>query len=69
LKGFAKVSLKPGEKRTVSVRLDHSAFAFYDSTQHAWVAAKGDYRIRVGGSSRDLKLDENFKLAETTVEK
>jgi beta-glucosidase len=69
LKGFKKVLLQPGEKQKVSLVLDRNAFAHYDPDQKAWVADKGDYKILVGGSSRDLLLDGKFKLAETTVGK
>ena len=69
LKGFKKVFLQPGEKQKVSVALDRNAFAHYDPDKKAWVADKGDYKILVGSSSRDLLLDGKFKLAEATVEK
>ena len=69
LKGFKKVLLQPGEKQKVSVILDRNAFAHYDPDKKGWVADKGDYKILVGGSSRDLLLDGKFKLAETTVER
>jgi beta-glucosidase len=69
LKGFKKVFLQPGEKQKVSVVLDRNAFAYYDPDKKAWVADKGAYKILVGSSSRDLRLDGEFKLAETTVEK
>jgi beta-glucosidase len=69
LKGFAKVPLKPGEKQKVSVRLDRSAFAFYDPAKNGWVAEKGDFKILVGGSSRDLPLNGNYRLRETVFEK
>jgi beta-glucosidase len=69
LKGFAKVSLQPGEKQTVSVRLDQSAFSFYDPDKKGWVAEKGSYKIIVGASSRDITLSGNTKLAETAFAK
>jgi beta-glucosidase len=69
LKGFAKVSLKPGERRRVSIPLDRSAFAFYDPERRAWVAERGDFRVMVGASSRDIRLEGVFALARTTVEK
>ena len=65
LKGFAKVSLQPGARQKVSVRLDRSAFSFYDADKKGWVAEKGDYKILVGGSSRDIHLQGNCQLAET----
>jgi beta-glucosidase len=69
LKGFKKVFLQPAEKQKVSVTLDRNAFAHYDPDQKAWVADKGEYKILVGSSSRDLHLDGEFKLAEALVEK
>jgi beta-glucosidase len=69
LKSFAKVSLTLGEKQKVSLHLDQFAFAFYDPDKKGWVAEKGDYKILVGGSSRDIRLERNFRLAETVFEK
>lgn len=69
LKGFRKVFLKPGERQTVSIPLERGAFAFYDPQRHGWVAEKGDFRIMVGASSRDIRLAGDFRLAQTTVEK
>ena len=67
LKSFKKVFLQPGEKQKVSVTLDQSAFAYYDTDKKGWVAEKGGYKILVGSSSRDIRLDDKFNLAETTV--
>jgi beta-glucosidase len=69
LKGFQKVLLKPGEKRTVTVPLDRRAFAYYDPQKGGWVAEAGDFSILVGASSRDIRLDGVYRLAQTTVEK
>ena len=62
LKGFKKVVLKPGEKQTVSIPLDGSAFAFYDPKKGGWVAEPGDFEISVGDSSRDIRLRGTFTL-------
>jgi beta-glucosidase len=69
LKGFQKVSIRAGEKQTVSIPLNRSAFAFYDPEKKGWVAEQGDYTILVGSSSRDIRLKSGFKLRETTLEK
>jgi beta-glucosidase len=69
LKGFQKVSLKPGEKKTISIPLDRGAFAFYDPQRSGWVAEAGDFTILVGASSRDIRLQGTYHLAQTTVEK
>jgi beta-glucosidase len=67
LKGFKKVLLQPGEKQKVSVTLDQSAFAYYDVNKKGWVAEKGEYKILVGSSSRDVRLNGKFSLADTLV--
>jgi beta-glucosidase len=68
LKSFAKVSLQPGERTTISVHLDQRAFAYYDPDKKGWVAEKGSYRILVGGSSRKLDLKGDCRLTETAFE-
>ena len=65
LKGFSKVFLKAGEKKTVTIPLDERSFAFYDPDKKRWRAEAGDFTILVGGSSRDLPLHQNFRLAKT----
>ena len=56
LKAFAKVSLEPGESRTVTLTLDGSAFAYWSIVAHDWVVESGRFEIAVGRSSRDLPL-------------
>ena len=62
LKGFAKVNLKPGETRGVSVELERRAFAFYDVNKKDWNAEAGDFTIQVGGSSDKIQLQGKFTL-------
>jgi beta-glucosidase len=69
LKGFRKIFLKAGESQNVSIALERSAFAFYDPERRAWAAEKGDYKIVIGASSRDIRLQENVRLTESTYEK
>jgi len=69
LKGFTKVFLKPGEKRTVSIPLDQRAFAFYDPAKTGWISEAGNFEVLVGSSSRDIRLQDTFHLAQTTVVK
>jgi beta-glucosidase len=54
LKGFKKVSLKPGETRTVSMELGYRDFAYYHPAYKAWVAEEGEFEILVGRSSADI---------------
>ena len=65
LKGFKKVFLKPGEKQTLTIPLTQGAFAYFDPDKMGWIAEKGDFKILIGGSSRDLALQAEYNLAET----
>ena len=67
LKGFSKVFLKASERKRLSVTLPPSAFSFYDPARGGWVAERGDFIIRVGGSSRDTRLEGRFRLPRTRL--
>jgi beta-glucosidase len=60
--GFAKVSLKPGESKTVDILLHATDLAFYDINTHAWKVEPGKFKVLVGSSSRDIKFDREFTL-------
>jgi beta-glucosidase len=62
LKGFAKVGLKPGESRRVSVKLDRRSFSYFDVKKHEWNAEPGDFNILVGSSSQKIELQGKFTL-------
>ncbi|MFJ8437144.1 glycoside hydrolase family 3 C-terminal domain-containing protein [Kitasatospora sp. NPDC094019] len=67
LKGFAKVSLEPGESRRVSIHLDERAFAYWSVLENRWKIEAGETEIRVGTSSRDLPLRHRAHLAGNPV--
>lgn len=56
LKGFGRVTLKPGENKMVAVSLPADSFSSYDESKHEWVVNPGKYDVLVGASSRDIKL-------------
>lgn len=62
LKGFEKVTLKPGESKNVTIILDDEAFAFYDIDSHKFVVEPGEFEILVGNSSADLPLRTSIVL-------
>ncbi len=62
LKGFTKVSLSPGETKTVTVKLDRRAFSYYDVTHHAWTVAPGDFDLFVAHSAADIELTGKVTL-------
>lgn len=61
LKGYRKVSLKPGETRTVSFTLDKRALSAYDPARREWIAEPGRFTLRIGSSSRDIRAEVPFK--------
>lgn len=62
LKGFVKVHLDPGEEKKVSVELDDRAFAFWNTATEDWCVESGEYKILVGASSRDIRLEAAAKM-------
>jgi beta-glucosidase len=63
LKAFAKVSLAPGETKTVGMELNARSFAYYSPEKHAWAVEAGTFGIMVGSSSRDIRLNGEFPIA------
>jgi beta-glucosidase len=55
LKGFAKVHLEPGEKRTIAIDIKPASLAFHDINME-YVVEPGEFEIMVGTSSRDSDL-------------
>lgn len=62
LKAFQKVFLKAGESKQIIVKLDASAFSYYDDKKHAWIADAGKYYILAGSSSRDIRSTKSVTL-------
>jgi beta-glucosidase len=62
LKGFAKVSLRPGETKKVSVILDSRALSYYDVNAKQWRAEPGDFNVLVGRSSEQIELRGKLTL-------
>ena len=62
LKGFEKVFLNPGETKAVTMELDKRSFAWYNTELHDWFAASGEYKLLVGTSSRDIRLEGRIHL-------
>ena len=63
LKGFAKVFLKAGESRTVTVPLDDKAFRYWNVKTNRWQVEGGSYTISVGAASDDIRLQTAVRVA------
>ena len=64
LRGFEKISLLPGESRTVSFTLDDRSLAVWSD---GWRIPSGEYVIEVGSSSRDIRLSQSMTVAGEDV--
>ncbi|MFT3783655.1 MAG: glycoside hydrolase family 3 C-terminal domain-containing protein [Nibricoccus sp.] len=60
LKGFAKVTLKPGESRSVKIQLKVRDVGFWDVQTHDWKTEPGAFQVLVGGASDQIGLKAEF---------
>ena len=67
LKGFSKVELQPGEKKTVSVELSKDAFAYFSTLKSKFVVDKGIFTISVGSSSKSIRLTDKVTIHENYI--
>jgi beta-glucosidase len=67
LKGFAKVTLRPGQSKEVRFTLDRHDLSYYSDAANAWVVAPGAFGVFVGDSSAlaNLPLHGNFALTRS----
>lgn len=71
LQGFARVSLEPGQSRTVRAQLFTDQFGYYTNVdgQRNWNIDPGTYTIRIGASSEDIRLQADATLTGKPVRK
>lgn len=62
LKGFQRVTLKPGEKRRVEFTLSHDHLAFWNREMR-FAVEPGEFRVMVGSNSRDV-IEAKFEVVE-----
>jgi beta-glucosidase len=63
LKGFKRVSLKPGESTTIKLDLTKEALAFFDNASNKWIAEDGEFEVQVGASVKDIRLKKKFSYS------
>lgn len=65
LRGFAKAKeIKPGEVKSVEIKMDKYAMAFWDEREDAWMVMPGKYGVHVGFSSDELLLETEVEVTE-----
>lgn len=65
LKGFAKVSLEPGENKRVTIPFDDKTFRYFNTMTKKWEVESGKYQIFVGPNAGELPLSETFEVKGT----
>ena len=71
MQGFARVSLKAGETKTVTIKMYTEQFGFYTNNdgKRQWNIAPGKFTIKIGASSQDIKLKQDIALTGDKVNK
>lgn len=67
LKGFARVTLAPGEKQRITITLDDKAFRFWNVKANRWKIEGGEYELLVGASVEDIRLCEKISVHGTAT--
>ena len=68
LKAFAKTGLlQPGKSETVTLTLTAADLASFNTDATSWIADAGNYAVKIGTSSNDIKQIANFTLAKSIV--
>ena len=65
LKGFAKVFLKAGESKTVTIPLDDKTFRYWNVATDCWEVEGGSYQLLVGANVQDIRLTAEITLPGT----
>jgi beta-glucosidase len=60
LKKFARVTLEPGQSKTVKFTVTKKSLEYFDPKSDKWTADPGKYNILIGSSSRDIRLQDSF---------
>ena len=60
LRGFEKVQLEAGQKKTVTFELTRRDISYWDVVRQQWVIVDGEVKAMVGLSSRDLQASASF---------
>jgi beta-glucosidase len=62
LRGFQRVTIPRGQKRTVTLTLEARSLAYWDEAQARWAVEASPVQMLVGGSSADLKLEKTIRV-------
>jgi beta-glucosidase len=66
LRAFDKISLQPGETKTLHFTLDKRSFAYYEPKVHDFFVESGEFVIEIGKNCRDICLSQSVTVEGTT---
>lgn len=67
LRAFGKISLEPGETKTMTFCLDRRAFAYWSMEIHNWYVESGEYELQIGKNAQDIVLSCPVYVESETV--
>ena len=62
LRGYRRVTLKPGETRTVRFSIPVSSLAYWNERTHGWVVESAPVNVQVGASSADIRVERTIQV-------
>jgi beta-glucosidase len=62
LRGFERITLKPGETKTVTMTVPVEKLSFYDEKTHGFIVEPGMFDIMIGSSSEDIRLQDKIEV-------
>ena len=62
LRGFRRITLKPGQKRSVSFKVPASSLAWWNAGTHAWVVEADTIAFEAGASSADIRATKRVRV-------
>lgn len=67
LKAFEKVSLSACAEQQVTLKLDKRSFSYFDEGKNDWVLEPGRFTLRIGSSSRDIRIEVPLIITSSTL--
>jgi beta-glucosidase len=64
LRGFERITLKPGETKTVTIIVPVEKLSFYDEKTHGFIVEPGMFDIMIGSSSEDIRLQDKIEVVK-----
>ncbi|MGF0115189.1 beta-glucosidase family protein [Promicromonospora sp. Marseille-Q5078] len=64
LAGWEQVTLRPGQRKTVTITLDPRSLSYWDVDRDRWVTPRGEVTVSIGSASDDLRLDRDVRVGD-----